>query len=140
MKKTTEVFLIIGIVEGFVTAALCIVFGILGVAFGSGSYHAEIIKLIKEGQITIPQGKTIEETAVLVERALTTLGAFSFIGAFSAAACGVLSIYTRNSIAKEDDKAKVLSIVSIVFGAIGCIPATLVGGILGTIYTSKKKL
>lgn len=140
MKKTAEVFSLIGIIEGFVTALFWIVLAIVSFVMGSGMLDAEIIQAVNEGRIVVNPPMSPEQVAQMIDAAFVAVGVVFILFAPFSIVSGVLSIFGRKSIIADAKDTKAKSILNIVFGVLGCNACGLVGGILGVIYAAKSKL
>ena len=140
MKKTAEVFSLIGIIEGFVTAFVWITLAIVSFVMGSGILDAEIIKAVNEGRIVVDPPMTPQQVAQMIDAACIAVGVMFILFAPFSVASGVLSIFGRKALVAEDSTLKTKSILNIVFGVLGCNATGVVGGILSVIYATKNKL
>lgn len=140
MKKTAEVFLLVGTILAFLGAIGYLIFGILFVSLGSGSFHADIINYIQQNNVVITDGArtlTPDEAATIMEAVSVGFGVTIFLLIPLAIVSGILPIFARKALLDGKATTKKLSILCIVFGVLGGSICTTVGGILGTIYSAK---
>ncbi len=139
MKKTGEVFLLIGIILGFVTAVSYLLSGIFCAVFGSGQFHAEIVQALQQQKFPPEWGVTVEQAATYIEQTFVACGVCCFVFIPFSVASAILNIFNLSALKEEKPALKVLSILSIVFGVAGSNVCSLVGGILATVYSCKSK-
>ena len=139
MKKTGEVFLLIGIILGFVAAASYLLSGIFCAVLGSGQFHAEIVQALQQQQFPPEWGVTAEQAATYLEHTFVACGVCCFVFIPFSVASAVLNIFNLGALKQDKPSLKTLSILSVVFGVIGSNVCSLVGGILATVYSCKSK-